>query len=273
MARNITLLLLLTGIELAAQSVRFGVIDPTVVEARFNRLEKNNAQRADAIRTLFMEAGCGASLTEQVVKDSKLPNFICTLAGSTDRQVVVTAHYDKVEAGEGAVDNWSGAAILSSLYQSLSAVPRTLTFVFLATTDAEKRLVGARGYWEQLSLEDRFRIQANVNVIGVGVPGSIYVWEAQADPGLVSALAAVVKALDIPVYGVDFPGTVSDSSVFLRDGIPAIDFTSTTPEMKLRHTSKDVRGAIDQPTYYSTFRLIAGFLAFLDAQAAGVPAP
>ena len=269
MARRLALLLLLMGIELAAQNVRFAVIDPAVIAERFHRLGTVNTERADVIRSLFADAGCGASLSKQEVKHSKLPNLICTLPGSSEQRVVVTAHYDKVKDGEGAVDNWSGAALLSSLYQSLSPVPRTLTFVFVATTDEEKGLVGARGYWDELSKEDRRKIRANVNLDSIGLPEAIYVWAGQADRELLRVAATVASALQIPLQGVDVDDGLGDSSVFLQHRIPTIDFHSVTPEsFKLLHTKKDVQTAVDQPTYYSTFRLVTGFLALLDAQAA-----
>ena len=40
---------------------------------------------------------------------------------SPERVIVLTSHNDKVDVGDGVVDNWSGASLLPSLFQSLAA--------------------------------------------------------------------------------------------------------------------------------------------------------
>ncbi len=125
---------LLAAHGLWAQEISFGTVEEAVVEQRFNRLELRNEQRAAVLRQIFAEAGCTTERwSEQKFDSAKRPNLICTLPGTTDRRVVVSAHYDKVSAGEGAIDNWSGASLLPSLFQALSTVPRSHTFVFLLT--------------------------------------------------------------------------------------------------------------------------------------------
>ncbi|PYX03200.1 MAG: Zn-dependent exopeptidase M28, partial [Acidobacteria bacterium] len=37
---------------------------------------------------------------------SKLPNVICVLPGSSDKVIIVGAHFDRVSEGDGVVDNW-----------------------------------------------------------------------------------------------------------------------------------------------------------------------
>lgn len=62
----------------------------------------------------------GCEVTEQRVPHSKAPNLICTLAGETASTIVVGGHFDFVARGWGAVDDWSGAVMLPSLYESLN---------------------------------------------------------------------------------------------------------------------------------------------------------
>src|SRR5690242_11828299 len=104
---------ILIACGLQAQNIRFGTLSPQLVLQRFEALQPKNEGREQQVKSLFAEAGC-QQLEERKIRDSKLPNVICTLPGSGSRIIVVTAHYDKAGSGEGAIDNWSGAAILPS---------------------------------------------------------------------------------------------------------------------------------------------------------------
>jgi Zn-dependent M28 family amino/carboxypeptidase len=252
-----------------AQNIVFRTVQPDVIEQRFGRLETKNDLRADALRGMFAEAGCGPdNWSEQKVRDSKLPNLICTLPGTTDRRVVVSAHYDKVSPGEGAIDNWSGAALLPSLFQALSGAPRKLTFVFLLTIDEEKGLYGAADFVRKLSKEQLATIVADVNIDSVGLSGSTKIWTSRADPGLLDAVARVAATVNVKIQAMNVDGAGdSDSHPFANKKIPVIDFHSLTSEtFPILHTSKDVRSAHDPASYYDTFRLLIGFLAYLDVR-------
>jgi len=117
---------LLQGVTVAhAQTVRSRPLPQQVVESRLQRYAGDDAQRAATLKEVFAEAGCtGSHLTEQPVKGSKLSNIICVLPGSGDRIIIVGAHYDHISAGDGVVDNWSGASLLPSLYEAIKIDPR-----------------------------------------------------------------------------------------------------------------------------------------------------
>jgi len=255
---------------LPAVDVQLRTLDQSVIEQRFGRIQSKLDARADVLRSLFAEAGCATeSWDEQRVSGAKLPNLICTLHGSTDRQVVVTAHYDKVSLGQGAIDNWSGASLLASLYESLTAAPRNLTFVFVLTTDEEKGEVGARYFVTHLTKEQRSHVAANVNIDSIGLAGPTYVWASRADPQLSADAVAVAKTLGIPLgaMNVDNVGD-SDSHPFVDKKIPVIDFHSlTSATLPILHSKKDEPAALDPVSYYNTYRLLSAFLAFLDAKA------
>ena len=97
---------------MAAQELRFTPLPGDEVVARLRRIERGeNAARHDTLRTLLEEAGCaGESLEDQKARGSKLPNLVCSLPGGGEgKLILVTAHFDKVRAGAGAIDNWTGA--------------------------------------------------------------------------------------------------------------------------------------------------------------------
>ena len=79
--------------------------------------------------------------------------MICVLPGNTDRIILVGAHTDKVNVGDGVVDNWSGASLLPSLLYSVSGEARQHTFVFVGFTAEETGMLGSAFYAEKLSKE------------------------------------------------------------------------------------------------------------------------
>ena len=147
--RKITLILLLAllGAPALAQKIAFTVVSMDEIEARLKRVATKPERRKQNLVQLFEEAGCDETRrSEQHVRGVRFPNVICILRGSDDATIIVGAHYDYVEMGEGAADNWSGAALLPSLFQSLKDLPRRHTFVFVGFTDEEKGLVGSQFY-------------------------------------------------------------------------------------------------------------------------------
>ena len=103
-----------------------------------------NADRQQRLKDYFVQAGCsGPALEIDHPKRSKFGNVICTLNGDSSQQILVGAHFDHVSSGSGAVDNWSGASLLPSLYQSLATGSRKHTFVFVGFFGEEEGLVGS----------------------------------------------------------------------------------------------------------------------------------
>ncbi len=132
---------------LVAERVQFQLIPKERVIARLHQAAFKNQEREAILKKLFEDNGCtGESLQEQTVKHAKVPNLICTLGGQTDYRILVSAHTDHVSAGDGTVDNWSGASLLPDLYESLHVAPRRHTFVFIGFTREEDDLIGSRFY-------------------------------------------------------------------------------------------------------------------------------
>lgn len=248
----------------ASAQVRFDQVKQDVIEARLGKASTKNGERMAALAALFKEAGCEP--TEQKVKHSKEPNVICVLPGKSERQIVVGAHFDQVDSGKGIIDNWSGASLLPSFYQSLKSVQREHTFVFVGFTDEEKDLVGSRFYVKQLSKEQLKNIAAMVNMDTLGLAPT-EVWVSHADKKLVSLAAATAKAMSLPVTRVDVDGVgTTDSESFAEKKVPAITFHSLTNDtLKILHSAADTREALKFEEYYSSYRLIAGYLAYIDA--------
>jgi hypothetical protein len=260
-----SLLLLLTSPVVAAQA-QFLRLEPQIIQDRLKAFGKSNADRETGLKNLFDQVGCrGPNLTEQSIKAKLPPNLICTLPGQTADIIVVGAHFDHVEIGDGVVDNWSGASLLPSLYQSLAATPRKHTFVFIGFTEEEKGLKGSLYYVEHIKREELSRIKTMINMDSLGL-NHTEVWASKADPLLLGMLLNLADRMKLPISGVnvDQVGT-SDSEPFGDAKIPRLTLHSVTQKtLPILHSKHDNLDQIQLDAYYDSYRLITGYLAFLD---------
>ena len=256
---------LLWSIPLAAGEPK--ILAPEIIQARFARIHSANDERAAELRQIFMDAGCGPpSYSEEKILSSKLPNLICIIPGASKETLVISAHFDNRGPGEGAIDNWSGASLLPSLYESLRGSPHRLTLEFIAFTDEEKGLIGSRDHVGHLSKTERAQILLDVNIDSIGVAGPIRVWSGRTDDFLMNAAAVVADRAKVSISaGALDKRYDSDASAFMAWNIPVIDLHSLTPEtIHLLHSKRDLRAALDPKSYYEHYRFLASFLAYLD---------
>lgn len=256
-----------SSIDGAADPIRIDPVSQQVIENRLRQYAGNDKQREEALKHMFTEAGCDDQhLAEQPVSGSKLPNVICFLPGSTNRVIIVGAHFDHVPAGDGVVDNWSGASLLPSLYQALKMEPRRHTYIFVGFTDEERGEIGSHFYARKMTASDVAGCDAMVNMDTLGLAPT-EIWASHADKKLTSELAYVATLMKAPISSVNVDEIGSTDSVqFAARKIPSItihSLTQRTLEERILHTSKDKLSAIRMDDYYQTYRVVA-YLAFLD---------
>ncbi len=264
----IALALLQPWTSAAAGTLRYDAVPRQMVEARLGKYAGNNKRREETLKQMFAEAGCDdRHLSEQPVKGSKLPNVICVLPGSSDKFIIVGAHFDHVSVGDGVVDNWSGTSLLPSLYEAVKAAPRQHTYIFIGFTDEEQGEVGSRFYARQMTQEQVSATDAMVNMDTLGLAPT-EIWASHSDKRLNSSLAYVAKLLRVPVAGINVEQVGStDSEQFVSRKIPSItihSLTQDTWDARILHTSKDRFAAIRLDDYYQTYLLLAAYVAFLD---------
>jgi len=252
----------------AAGQIKFRTLNREIIEQRLGEAPLKDAERVVLLKQWFEASGCtGGRLMEQPVKNvpETMPNVICVLPGETDLAIVVGGHFDHVNRGSGVVDNWSGAALLPSLLESMRTHPRHHTFVFIAFTAEEKGLVGSEFYVKSLTPEQRAKIAAMVNLDTLGL-GPTEVSVDASDPGLVRAMLAVARAMELPLTGMNVrQAGYSDSESFARRKIRSIAVHSITQNTwRILHSADDRLAAMRMDDYYNTYRLVAGFLAHLD---------
>jgi hypothetical protein len=246
--------------------VQYRLATPAVVESRLKSFSRKNTEREQIMKKLFEDAGCtGDKLVEQPVKGQKIPNVICTWPGTSDAEIIVGAHSDHVSEGDGVADDWSGAALLPSLLESVEAVPRKHTFVFVAFTSEEEGLVGSEFYAKKLSRDDLLRIRVMIDLDTLGL-GPTKLWLHHSDLALSEELNGIAKQLELPlaVMNADRVGD-DDSSSFSSRKIKTVMVHSVTNETyPILHSSRDTLAAIKLDDYYDTYKLLAAYLAYLD---------
>lgn len=249
--------------------IQITALDPEVVQARLESVSRKMAARRATLESLFRETGCdGDRLSEQAIPHLKDPNIVCTMPGADAATIVVGGHYDLVERGTGAVDDWSGAVLLPSLYQSLKAEPRRHTFVFVAFAGEEEGLRGSGAYVKQLSRDQRKQVSAMVNLECLGMTAP-KVWASRADKKLLALYVRVATTIGVKpeASNVDNVGD-DDSHSFLFAGIPVLTIHSVTQAtIDILHSPDDKLSAIHPSDYYSAYRLAASYLAALDQTA------
>src|SRR5579864_7059521 len=204
-------------------TIHYDTLPRAVIERRLSSFRNTSIDRERTLRDLFTEAGCvDARLTEQAVKHSKVPNLICTLEGKLESTIIAGGHFDFVDTGKGVVDNWSGASLLPSLYQSLKSVSRRHRFLFIGFTDEEKGLVGSRYYVGRLTKDDLRHISGMVNLDSLGV-GATNMEMDRGDKRLADALASVAASFKLPLSIVDVHRVgSSDSDSFQDKKVPTL---------------------------------------------------
>ncbi len=263
---HVAVLGVLAGAIVSAESINFSKLPATVINHRLEQVTNENKAREASLKKLFEQAGCTADhLIEQEIKGSDVPNLICTLPGETDSVVVVGAHFDAAPNTEGVVNNWSGAALLPSLYQSINKTPRHHSFVFIGFSSKEKDLKGSQSYVRSLGKEAGDKVKAMVNLDCLGL-SSTKVWATDDNKTLTGYIAGVAQAVKLPVTGLNLKEVgQGDAIPFNKQNIPTLVVHSlTTDNYKILHTPQDTLAAVNRDEYYRTYSLLTAYLAFLD---------
>lgn len=250
-----------------AQTLKYQPVEQDTIERRLNKFAGENFERALTLHQMFANAGCeGKNLIDQAVTGLKDPNVICVLPGKTPQTIIVGAHYDHVPDSLGVVDNWSGAALLPSLYDALNDSPREHTYIFVGFAGGEEEDAGSQYYAKALTKQQRGLVTGMINIESVGLTPS-KAWVKKGDKNLANALFKVSDEVKIPVTNVDMPES-TDSESFRQSKMPVLTIHSLTQEAwnaKAIHGSQDQLTAMNLGLYYETYKLVSAFLAYLDA--------
>lgn len=163
----------------------------------------------------------------------KTTNLVATIPGNESGRVIVGAHFDSWDLGQGAMDNGIGIAQLYALARALRDTKPQSTIELIWFNGEEQGLWGSR---HAASLIDQDPIVAMVNLDMVGVPVSV---NALGDESIVPALqrwhAARPEAARLPkgVENINWVG--SDHTPYQLRGIRAVTFNAPIPRESVRY--------------------------------------
>ena len=243
----------------AAQRVRFSPAEKTEILQRAKDNPQTDQLRAQRLLTWFTQAGCkGALLSKQQVEGG-LPNIICRMGGKSPDTIVIGAHYEHALSPYRPFDDWTGALLLPSLYKCLRTRRRRHSMIFVAFADHGDQLIGAEAFVNHLSTGELSHITAMINLDALGLSPT-KVWSSHSDNDLVQGLMRMVYAMEIPASQIDigFAGK-SDSEPFRSRNIPQITIHSLT-----QANLKGKETAFLPTVFYDSYRLICGYIAYLD---------
>ncbi|HLH08552.1 MAG TPA: M28 family peptidase [Terriglobales bacterium] len=263
----IALLILLFSVVAvaAANRIVFLQLGLHIVQERVGLVPLRDEDRPARLQQLFTNAGCPQDHQQLQTTDSELPNVICTIRGSGPNAIVIGAHYDH-HGGSGALDNWSGAAMLPILAESIGSVAMRHTLIFVAFGGKYHGASGSRVFMRNLTDDQKQHITAMINLDSLGLTMPRY-WP---DNGLVQPLQIAALNEHLPqlrAWQVDHEG-LADTDVFRKAKIPSITIHSLGREgtdlLYVVHSREDTVKALDMRAYYETYQILSVFLAYLD---------
>lgn len=258
--RLISLILVLFSVA-HAQRFRFSQVPENVVLQREQHGPAGTQERESRIKQLFLQAGCPTTeLSEQPLEKLAGTNVICRLPGKSKETIIVGATYSQMTP-----DNWSGASLLSSLFQTLASRRRHHTFIFVAFADGGNDLAGSQFFVDHMSPVDVNQMEAMVNLEALGFSPT-KISSSESDKKLVKDFITVAYALKQMASQVDVSkGVREDSEPFAFMHIPQITIHSLTQEAVADLHSPDKDEDKFRPKfYYNSYTLVSGYLAFLD---------
>jgi hypothetical protein len=219
-------------------------------------------ERRGAVEALFKKMASDASVVVQTVAGAE--NVVVTRPGSSSEKIVVGAHYDFVDLGCGAVDNWSGIVVLAHIYRTVLRFPTNKTLVFVGFGNEEKGLLGSKGMASAIGESElpQYCAMINLDSFGLGLPTAL----TNLSSGSLGALAKeMAGGLKMPFEMTSVPGANSDSTSFLDRSIPAITLSGITPDwMSILHTIRDQGPAVKPASVYLGYRLGLSMLVQID---------
>jgi Zn-dependent M28 family amino/carboxypeptidase len=224
-----------------------------------------NDERLDAAKTLFRNAGAEES-DMSVVSAGKVHNLVIVKKGESDETIIVGAHYDKVSAGCGVIDNWTGIVIIANLYKYLLHFKSKKTFLFIAFDREEEGLVGSNAFASAIPKEKRSQYCSMVNFdsFGFGYP---QVMTNTTTPSLEEFAKKLAIQVNMPLYEAGISNADADSDSFKMKGIPAITLHGLSNDWQhYLHTSNDNIKNVKVGSVYVGFNFGALLLSNLDAQ-------
>jgi aminopeptidase YwaD len=151
-------------------------------------------------------------------------NVLAELRGPSDETVVVSAHYDSVWRGAGAIDNASGVEAMLRIAEALAGRYNPRTVLFVAFGAEEPGLVGSRYFVHEAKLRGELNDVVgvvNLDCVAHGEPLELMVAPDELRGRALEHVArlGLDRRYRLEVTG---PGPGTDHYWFAQEGIPSI---------------------------------------------------
>ncbi len=187
-------------------------------------------------------------------------NLVAVLPGQSDEQILLGAHFDSWDLGQGAMDNGLGVAQLFEVARLLKThSPQNAYTVVIVFFNAEEwGLWGSRRYVEA-HRDDPIRVMVNLDMVGE-ITGA----NAMGFDELVPVLESFSNSLGALKYSRKLDNKTwlgSDHHPFILEGIPAITFYAPIPadDVRYYHDAADTFDKVD-PTLLARSSAITALL-------------
>jgi Iap family predicted aminopeptidase len=243
------------------ESPKFSTVEQLAEE--FKTVPCQNSDRLKSVTALFARMGA-AEVETSVQTFGKVRNFVVTKPGTTDDIIVVGAHYDKVEDGCGALDNWTGIVTIAHVYKALKSIPLKKTIMFVAFGQEESGLVGSHAMANAIKQDQRIHYCAMVNIDSLGLAAP-QVMSNVSTPKLESLTGQLAKEMKVPFGSAPINNASADSLSFIIKDIPALTIHGLTNDWaSILHSMSDQAKAVKPVTVYLGYRLSLALIAKLD---------
>lgn len=238
----------------AAQEQKIVVSTAEQIQEDLGQVPCTNGERLSAVKVMFEKMGASSS-DISVEKFKNVENLVVKRQGTSQETIIIGAHYDKSDAGCGAVDNWSGIVTLAHLYKTMRQSQVKKTVLFVAFGKEEKGLIGSRAMVEAIAKEQVAQHCAMINIDSFGLAAP-FVLENISSAKLVKLAVELATKMQIPFAKVRIAGANSDSSSFIAKKIPALTLSGLSSEwMLIIHTGNDQVKKVNPASVYLGYRL------------------
>jgi hypothetical protein len=213
-----------------------------------------DSERLNAVKALFMKMGAREDELA-IEKLDGVENLVLRKRGKSPATIVIGAHYDKVAAGCGAIDNWTGIVTLAHIFKGFKDIPVEKNLVFVAFGREEQGLLGSKAMVKTISKEEVNNYCAMVNIDSLGMT-ALEIMENTSSGPLIKRAVDVAKRIKAPVTPVTITGADADSSSFLSKKIPAITISAISSEWRqILHSDNDQVSRVNSLSVYVGYRL------------------
>ncbi|PCI37228.1 MAG: hypothetical protein COB53_07085 [Elusimicrobia bacterium] len=215
-----------------------------------------NPERERVLVELFERGGAARDQIHLQDVGRGRNNIYVVKPGKSDRIIVVGGHHDKVRAGAGTIDNWTGATMVANLYKAMRDLSTDATIVFIGFAREEEGLLGSKAFLKNMDRAERGRIDAMINLDTLAVDGT-FSWVNNSDRSLLTLIKNVAVRTGLALKEMTLWGGDSDSSTFRRYGIAGMTVMGASNDViwDIIHSKNDTIAEFSLEHYKNAFFL------------------